>query len=472
MANTAQSKRLFVPKYPAPITGMDGQPTWRQQMDIALRASRNPLESFDNAIFEKPVVQFRLFGDFQTTISDPKMIKHCLIDNVENYKMHPLRQHLFRPLTGDGLLTAEGDTWLHARQALSPLFTPRNVTQYAKMMVDVATKQIPRFLETPSDQGNVISLSEVLSHVTYSVLSETLFSGEISRGADAITKLIAFALLELGQPALLDFLGVPESVPRLGKLTGMRAMKRLRKLINNTTIDRRQRVSDGQEVPQDFLTLLLRSQTNGRPTFTNAQIEDQLVTFIGAGHETTAQSINWLFYLLSQDSAARKRVEDEVDALDIETLPPDHWHTYLPWTMACFNEALRLFPTAIFLFRKAIEPDEFEGVIIPAGGALIVNIWALHRHRKIWLNPDAFDPTRFLQIEGSKVDRFHYLPFGIGRRVCIGARFAMIEASILIPIFMRRYRFAYASDTPPMPTLRLSLQADNGMPMRVSKRHA
>ena len=209
----------------------------------------------------------------------------------------------------------------------------------------------------------------------------------------------------------------------------------------------------------------------GRHTrFTATQIEDHIISFIGAGHETTARALCWLVYLLSQDTKRRERLEAEVDALDIDTIPCEEWADHLPFTIACFEETMRLFPPAPFISREAIKDDKVDGYEVAADGVVLINTWQLHRHIQYWDNPSAFIPERFLLENRDKIGRFQYLPFGVGERVCIGQRFALQEAGILIALLLRRYRFDYAGDVPPWPKMRITVQTDNDMPMRVTRR--
>ena len=226
---------------------------------------------------------------------------------------------------------------------------------------------------------------------------------------------------------------------------------------------------NGEDLPQDFLTLMIGEKGEASP-FTLNEIEDQMVTFIGAGHETTAQALTWMFYLLSQDKTALARAEAEVDALDMAR-PPVEWSDALPFTMACFREALRLYPPAAAIMRQATEADRFGDVDIPKDGAVMVHLYVLHRHEGLWDHPNTFMPERFLGEAGEAINRFQYLPFGMGHRVCIGERFAMVEAGILVASLMREFRFSHAGGAPPMPTIRLSMQPEDGMKMRVTARN-
>ena len=452
----------FVPAHPPRRAG-DGF-TFLQQLGLIHAATQNPLRALSARTFRDPVVQTSFMGYHLTQIADPAMIHHCFVENRNNYRMSALRQAMFQPVLRDGLLTAEGETWKHARKTLSPIFTPKNIARFADGMKETIDRDVSAFVRA----GDTAEMSTITTALTYLILSDALFSGEISGARDDILPLIANVLGTLGQPHFLDLVGAPQFIPRLGRAKGMAHVGQLRALIREVAIKRIDQKERGADLPEDFLTVMIGEAGEAAP-FTLDEIEDQLVTFIGAGHETTAQGLSWMFYLLSQDKGARARAEAEIDALDM-TRPPVEWADALPWTMACFREALRLYPPAAAILRQANEPDAFGAYNIPKDGVAMLHLYVLHRHKTLWDHPDAFMPERFLGEAGDKIDRFQYLPFGVGHRTCIGERFAMVEAAILIASLMKRFRFDYAGESPPSPTIRLSMQPEHGMLMRVSGR--
>jgi len=346
------------------------------------------------------------------------------------------------------------------------MFTPRNVSAFAQVMRTTTEREMPNFLET----NGVIEIANPMAALTYLVLSDTLFSGEIQREQHSVLKDVATALTYVGRPDPLDMLKVPGWVPRLTRLRGLKAVKHLREMIRELTEDRKMRRDAGDILPHDFLSRLLLVGDRNTAPFSDRDIEDHVLAFIGAGHETTARALSWLFYLLSNDSKSLTRLEAEVDALEIDTIAPEKWGEYLPFTLACFEETMRLFPPAPFIVREAINEDVNDDITIAAKSVLFLSTWQLHRHKTLWERPDAFIPERFLGAARANIGRFQYLPFGVGERVCIGQRFAIQEAVILIALLVRNYRFDYASDDVPWPKLRITIQPENGMPMRVTKR--
>lgn len=456
----------FIPSVPIPNPRKTADYRWYHGISAIKTIASNPLESFNAEQFENPVTQYELLSNNFSVINDPALIKHCFVDNRQNYKFSAIRQRVLRAVIGDGLISAEGAKWTHARRAMSPMFTPRNVKSFAQVMKTTTEREMSNFLES----SDAIEIAQPMAAITYLVLSDTLFSGEIDRDQQAVLNDVSTALTYVGRPDPLDLLNAPEWLPRLSRLKGLKAVKHLREMIGELTQDRKARRDKGEDLPDDFLSRLLLVGDEDTAPFSDIDIENHVLAFIGAGHETTARALSWLFYLLSNDTKSRDRLEAEVDRLDIENLSPETWGEHLPFTLACFEETMRLFPPAPFIVREAINDDTHGDVTIPAKSVLFLNTWQLHRHKTLWDKPDAFIPERFLGEACDKIGRFQYLPFGVGERVCIGQRFAIQEALILIALLVRNYRFDYASDDVPWPKLRITIQPENGMPMRVTKR--
>jgi cytochrome P450 len=258
-------------------------------------------------------------------------------------------------------------------------------------------------------------------------------------------------------------------MPRPTRLRGRAAVRRLRNRIDALTRSRAKRQSNGDTLPDDLLTRLINSAGEFDDPLSFGEIEDHILTFIAAGHETTARGLSWLLYLLTHDPRSMAKVYSEVDAVDLDS-PPSTWQSKLPFLTACFDEAMRLYPPAPFLTRMARKDDRFGLAFVPAGGYLFLNLYALHRHRLLWEQPDSFKPERFMDRASANIGKYQYLPFGVGHRTCIGGHFAVLEATIILVLTLRRYRFEYAGEKPPWPVMRITLKPDNDMPMRVFHR--
>ena len=188
---------------------------------------------------------------------------------------------------------------------------------------------------------------------------------------------------------------------------------------------------------------------------------------LGGAPQTTARSLIWMFYLLSRDDESRARVQNEIRAIDLDALPVEQWEAAMPFASAVIKETLRLYPTASNIMRVALSDGVIAGHQIKPGTDVVVSPWVLHRHRALWRDPDVFDPNRFLPPDGDTIDRFAYLPFGAGPRVCIGAKFAIQEMLIVLVEFLSRFEFDYDNAAEPKPVLRFTIKPMEEIYMRI-----
>ena len=319
-------------------------------------------------------------------------------------------------------------------------------------------------------------MSVDMTEITFNILSETLFSGEIVTESADFSDDVDSLLHRMGRVDPMDLLRAPAWVPRVTRIGGQRVLGKFREIVAKTMARRQEKIrNDPQSAPQDFLTLLL--QLAGPEGLTMEEIEDNILTFIGAGHETTARALAWTLYCVANSPQVREKMEAEIDQVLATGAEPVEWLNLMPMVRAAFEEALRLYPPAPSLNRAAIADDEWQSpdgqrVKIDAGVTVLIMPWTLHRHELYWEKPRAFMPERFLPENRDRIHRFQYLPFGAGPRICIGATFAMQEAVIALAVLMNRYRFDATPDTKPWPVQKLTTQPRNGLPMRVSLRRA
>ena len=450
----------FVPPAPKPRTR---PPSTLQMMRIVYR---NPLELWGEPSYNEPWISMStVIGGPLVIANDPGLIRHVLVDNARNYKMARVRQKILRPILQDGLLTAEGDVWKRSRKAMAPVFTPRHIAGFAEPM----HRRSLAFAQRYEDAPLISDIARDMTMLTYDILAETLFSGEIAGDPGDFAHQVDHLFETMGRVDPLDLLGAPDWLPRITRLRGRKVMAFFRALVAETMAMRKERLErDPGSVPSDFLTLLLKAE--GPDGLKASEIEDNIITFIGAGHETTARALGWTLYCLANAHWERDRVEAEIDAVVASNLDPVDWLENMPLTRAAFEEAMRLYPPAASISREAIEEDRYGKLTIVKGAQIQIMPWTIHRHRKLWANPEAFLPERFHPENRERIDRFQYLPFGAGPRVCIGASFALQEAMIALGVLMSRYRFDMTPQTDPWPVQKLTTQPQGGLPMRVSRR--
>ena len=455
----------FQPSSPVPVPGNPDSWDFIDVLQSVRVMSKNPLEATTQISLDELTYQAKVAGTQMTVTSDPEIIHYLFVEKSAHLDLHPIRQAILKPALGEGLITTQGAKWKRARHLLSPVFRPKHIGVFAQTMETTTQTVVPELF---GDGGEVL-LSQKMLSLAYQVLSDALFSGEIEDNMDEVLGDIADLLAHMGRPNALDVFGAPKWIPRLNQVLGSGPVRRVRAMISKATERRKAQRDAGRDLPDDFLTLLLSAGDAEQSPLSDLEIENEMITFIGAGHETTSRAMSWMLYLLSQDEKSRARLEAEVDALDMSR-PASEWAEALPFGMACFEETMRLFPPAPFISRTLNTEEGFGEYTFKKGGALMINLWSLHRHETLWARPNLFDPLRFYGEARKEIGRFQYLPFGLGHRVCIGQRFALQEAAILIAHLVSNYRFDYIGETPPWPVMRVTIQADNQMPMRVTKR--
>lgn len=434
---------------------------------------RNPLELWGEPSYTLPWIMTRFIRERTLIVNDPGLIKHVLVDNASNYRMSDIRQLILRPILRDGLLTAEGPVWKRSRKAVAPVFTPRHAQGFAGQMLSQSEDYVRKYEDVGGD-GRTFDIAVDMTELTFAILAETLFSGEIVTEGASFADDVNQLLHRMGRVDPMDLLRAPSWVPRVTRIGGQKVLDKFRGIVRDTMnlrLDKMRR--DRASAPADFLTLLLEKA--GPDGLTMEEIEDNILTFIGAGHETTARALAWTLYCVANSPHIREAMEEEIDRVLATGAEPVAWLDLMPNVRAAFEEAMRLYPPAPSINRASIADDGWtspsgERVEIPAGITVLIMPWTLHRHALYWDKPRAFMPERFLPENRGRINRFQYLPFGAGPRVCIGATFALQEAVIALAVMMHRFRFDPTDETNPWPVQKLTTQPQGGLPMRVTRR--
>jgi cytochrome P450 len=436
---------------------------------MILTLRRNPLEIWGKADFERPFSIGRSILGLRAAAHDPSAVRRVFLDNAANYRRDDLQLQVLNPGLGDGLLTAEGESWRLQRRSLAPLFSPRQVADFAPGMQRVAEATVERL--NHRRDGAVTDVGELTSRMALEVLEQTLFSQGLGREASEFQRAVTSYFDSFGRLDPLDLIGAPAFLPRFGRRRGRLALKFFNEAVDAIIATRKALLDRGGEGPRDVLTLLLAAKDSesgaGLP---DASIRANIVTFIMAGHETTANGLTWTLYLLSQSPEWRGRAEEEAERVFDPRRPASFEQCEV--LRAVFEEALRLYPPVAMLAREAIADDEILGVRVPAGTVVAISPYVLHRRRGLWDNPDAFDPSRFLGERRDRIDRFAYIPFGAGPRVCIGIPFAMQEAIIILANLLKAFRFDLVEGCAVMPQQRVTLRPRGGMRMHAKRRES
>jgi cytochrome P450 len=430
----------------------------------------NPITTWGREAYEKPIlVDHGLMGDF-AIVNSPDAIRHVFLDNAANYPKDAFQLEKLAPALGHGLLTSERDEWRFQRRTLAPLFQPSSVAAYFPVMVDAVAAMLARW-ETAAADRTVLDAAREMTTLTYEIISRTVFSNEIQTGADVMSAAITRFLDTHGRIDLWDIVAPLRWLPRPAEWRARPARHVLRAEVHRLLQVRRERQAAGQAIADDLVTLLAAARDpESGAALSEETIYDNLITFIAAGHETTANALGWTLFLLSEYPWAFDRMAQEVDAVLAGRAPTLDDIEQLNVVRMTLEEAMRLYPPVPFLSREAAGPDRIDGVEIAPGTLVIVAPWLVHRHRLLWREPDLFEPERFAPERRAKIPRFAYLPFGAGARVCIGAGFAMQEALIALAMIVQRFRLRMLPGAYVQPVARITLRPARGLPMRIERR--
>ena len=425
---------------------------------------RNPLECWAKDHFEKPVVAGGLPIGHVLIINEPQAIRRVLLENADNYRKDSLQRRVLSAGLGDGLLSAEGEQWRTQRRILAPVFARKTVVDFAPAMLDSAQALVERWRRR---DGSKLDAAAEMSRVTLDVLERTIFSDGLGRDAEEFRVAMATYFNTIGKIDPLDVLGVPAFVPRIGQLRVRSTLRFFELAIDEIIATRRERMGENSAAAApDILALLLAAlDPDTGQRMTEAEVRSNILTFIAAGHETTANLLSWSLFLLAKSPEWRRRVEAEA-AREIAG-PVAGLADRLIDTRAVIDEAIRLYPPIAAISRVAGGTDELAGEKVRRGSLVVIAPYVLHRHRLLWRDPDVFDPTRFLGGARGGIDRYAYLPFGAGARTCIGSAFALQEATLVLATIMKNFHLQLDAGAEIRPLLRVTLRPAGGLPMLV-----
>ena len=424
--------------------------------------SKSPIGSWGQRAYEEDIVQGRFFRRNSFILNAPDAIRHVLVDNYENYTRTPVGIRVLRPILGKGLLIAEGRAWKHQRRTLAPAFTPRAVMPLVPHMLATIDETVAK---VRAASNAPVDLREAMQRMALEIAGRTMFSFGMDRHGAALRDFVMEYGERLAWPHFLDLL-LPLSWPTPQDISRARFRKRWTAFVGMLMAERRAAGKSKDAPARDLFDLMgdARDPETGE-AFTDEQLGDQVATMILAGHETTGTALFWALYLLALDPATQEQVAAEVQeatvngALDIERLK---------FTRAVIDETMRLYPPAFLIARAAIGPDVIAGRPVKKNDVMMISPWLLHRHEKLWRNPNAFIPSRFMT--GTPPDRFAYLPFGVGARVCIGAHFALVEATLALAKLIGAFRVTLVDKVPVMPIGVVTTQPDRSPMFAVRSR--
>lgn len=423
---------------------------------------RNMIATWGQRAYEEDVIEGRFFFRNSFILNRPDAIRHVLLSNYENYSRTPAGIRMLRPVLGDGLLIAEGHSWTFQRRTLAPAFTPRATANLVPHMTAVLDETIAKLDGRTSEP---VDLREIMQRMTLEIAGRTMFSFGMDRHGLTLRNFVMEYGARLGRPYLLDMV-LPLSWPSPMDFARARFRKRWTEFVAMLIAERREMGKKDGAPPRDLFDLMdeARDPETGKG-FSDEQLVDEVATMILAGHETTATALFWALYLLALDPDTQEEIASETRGEHLDSMADIDRQKF---TRAVIEETMRLYPPAFLIARAAREKDNAAGVAIGKGDIIMIAPWLLHRHEKLWDQPNAFIPKRFMSTEAP--DRFAYLPFGAGPRVCVGAPFAQAESVLALARLIGALRVELADTSPVIPLGVVTTQPDRSPLFRITRR--
>lgn len=456
-----------MPEAPIPMPELPRPPVTareRTQLEAFLALRRNPLELWGKVAYEQEILPGRFLGRRQLMLNAPDAIRHVLVTNSDNYGRNRGTRRVLQPILGSGLLLAQGESWRHQRRTIAPALAPRTMPILARHVV-VASDA--KEAELGQAVGRPIELLPHLQTLALSIAGQSMFSLEMTGFGAELRSLIIRYALNYARAGFLDLL-LPLSVRT--PLDVRRAAFRAEWLrFMDRIIDARLRQVP-EDHPRDLFDLLAAARDpETEAGFDRAQLRDEVSTMILAGHETTSVALFWACYIAARLPEHQERIAEEAAGADLSADNAGAALKSLPYTRAYVDETLRLYPPAFLIVREALGPDTVGGRDIAPGTVISISPWVLHRHRRLWRDPDRFDPARFLP-GAEPPDRYAYLPFGAGPRVCVGAQFALTEATLVLARLLRGFRVQLVGGSDVVPRGLVTTQPDRPVRFLLSRR--
>ena len=374
-------------------------------------------------------------------LNRPEYAEHVLVQHQDNYS-RPFTYRPLRAFFGDGLLTSEGATWQRHRRLVQPVFSHRHIQSFGPAIVTAARKRFDQWTS-----GSTIDIAAEMRTLTMDVIGRVLFGADLAGDAARVSLAVAWIQRSLAVTAVLPRSWSPERVRAIATrlVPGLGQASRTLESVIARIIDAR--IVTPHDEPSDLLDLLLAAEQDQQP-LSRAEIQDEVKTLVCAGHESTANALTWALTLLSRYPAARERLVAEADDVLGGRDPQSSDVDALPWTKAVISETMRLYPPVWHIERDVVQDDDLAGIRVGAGDTIGLSPYLLHRHPEFWPNPDEFDPQRFLTDSASARPRA-YLPFGAGRRICVGAGLAQMETTLALAVLAQSARVDLLSAAPP-----------------------
>ena len=422
-------------------------------------ASSDPLPIFSKWAAEfGDVFYYRAAWLHVYFLNHPDLIEEVLVRNPRNF----LKDRVVRSsrwFFGEGLLTNEGESWLRQRRLSAPAFHRERVSSYAQTMTHYARQMVSNWRE-----GEAFDVHQQMMQLTLQIVVRALFNVEAEETAEISDALNLIMGNTTGVRILLP--PIARFIPTPRMISFQRAVARMDSTVYKIIAQHRANTADSG----DLLSMLMAVRDEDGSRMSDKQLRDEVLTFLIAGHETTALTLTWTWYLLAQHPEFEAKLHAELDRVLGGRDPEFSDLSALPYTERVIKESMRLYPPAWSLARTVISDFELRGYTIPAGANVIMSQWIMHRHPNYFPDPEKFDPDRWETEQARKLPRFVYFPFGGGPRQCIGASFAMMEATLLLATIAQRFRFHRVPGHPVVAIPSFTLRPKYGVHMAIERR--
>jgi cytochrome P450 len=418
------------------------------------------------------IVYYRFFDFRFYVLFHPQHIEQVLLGKTGNF-VKGITSRANPELFGNGLLTSDGDFWRRQRKLSNPAFHRESLVRYA----DITTEEATRLLQGWKN-GETRNVHNDMMNVTLRIVLRSLFGSDLGESMKVIEPALdAIMVSSSGFHSIAFFLGIPTPT----RARHFRAVREIDRVVYALIARGREKLRSGEGRAanaeqqtaggaKDLLTLLLTARDDDGNSMSDQQLRDEVITLLLAGHETTALNLSWTWYLLAQHPEVGEKLHAELDAVLGGRLPCAGDLPKLQYTDRVIRETLRLYPPAWRIFRRTEEPFAVGDYVLPAGSNIVLSQWVTQRDPRWFSEPERFYPERWTEEAASKLPRFAYFPFGGGPRVCIGAGFAMMEATLLLATIAQRFRLRLAPNQRIEPLASITLRPKNGIRLELEER--
>jgi cytochrome P450 len=446
----------FIPPYPPrPKTTLP-------VFELLRLGMQNFLSVWEDKAFEYQTMSMKVLARQVFICNSPDTVRHAFVTRADNYeRKSPQIRNALSPLLGDGLFISDGETWKQRRQKVVPVLHTSRIGEFAPVMVQVAAELGEKWAALP--EGATVDALKAMAQLTAEIIGRTIFGQRLGIGrTQEVVEAFSDYQKYVDQRDLASLLGLPSWFPRRHGAKIRKSAARIHAILDGIIAELRRTEDDGS-----MIRMLMRDGS-----LDDAALRNEAAVIFLAGHETTANCLAWAWYLLSQAPDVEARLHEELDTVLGARAPTLGDVPRLAYTRAIIEETLRLYPPVALLAREAAEDDTIRSRKVKAGALVIVVPWLLHRHRLYWRKPDHFMPERFLPGSPDAPERYAYVPFSIGPRICAGLTFGLTEAIICLATLARTARLRLAPGAVVEPVCRLTLRPGDTLPMTVWKRTA